>query len=338
MGFIAEEETAFSGIIMRQLLRTRRPFQAVVLDAGGNIVLKVKRPIKWFLNSKLSVFDVNDHLIGEIHQVWHLWRRRYDVFVAKKQFAHIDTGFWGWDFYFQGEYGNILAAINRYFAYVLEFLKKFLLVVVLACIDNVRKHRQFVGFAREIFTDTGEYYIRMEGVDGQSNRELTLDERAIILGAAINIDFDYFSRHSGSHGGMGLPLPFFGSENNDSTLPAQSSTNTQPTPSSGGGVGMPLPIIIPGVFGGTAPTSDGGNTPETQQAPYQTPLGSSSDNANNVPHNPNTQPQQQHQAPSSQWQDEQSPPDDNPFLTDEEVYGPNAGNDCGNWFDGDDWS
>ena len=33
-----------------------------------------------------------------------------------------------------------------------------------------------------------------------SFRGLSLDERAVILAAAISIDFDYFSRHS-EHGG-----------------------------------------------------------------------------------------------------------------------------------------
>jgi hypothetical protein len=50
----------------------------------------------------------------------------------------------------------------------------------------------------QIFTDTGEYVLRMDAVDGNS-RGMTLDERAVTLACAISIDFDYFSRHS-SHG------------------------------------------------------------------------------------------------------------------------------------------
>lgn len=34
-----------------------------------------------------------------------------------------------------------------------------------------------------------------------SSKHLSLDERAVILAAAVSIDFDYFSRHSG-HGGF----------------------------------------------------------------------------------------------------------------------------------------
>lgn len=36
---------------------------------------------------------------------------------------------------------------------------------------------------------------------------ISIKERALILGCAISIDFDYFSRHS-THTSGGLPLPF----------------------------------------------------------------------------------------------------------------------------------
>jgi len=39
-----------------------------------------------------------------------------------------------------------------------------------------------------------------------------LDERAVILAAAVSIDFDYFSRHSGNGGFLHLPIPFIGED------------------------------------------------------------------------------------------------------------------------------
>lgn len=35
-------------------------------------------------------------------------------------------------------------------------------------------------------------------------RKLSLEEKAVVLGCAVSIDFDFFSRHSGG----GIPLPF----------------------------------------------------------------------------------------------------------------------------------
>lgn len=84
-------------------------------------------------------------------------------------------------------------------------------------------NRNFGGFGREIFTDTGSYVLEMdcaskaevatgngeEAMDkrvfGNEGRGMTLDERAVMLATAVCIDFDYFSRHSrgiGGHGGM----------------------------------------------------------------------------------------------------------------------------------------
>lgn len=109
-------------------------------------------------------------------------------------------------------------------------------------------NRNFAGFGREIFTDTGVYALRMdaasvaaepqhlisnshkqhsyrvpaavetpestelEGVGKPAaGRGMTLDERAVMLAAAVSIDFDYFSRHSSAmgHGGF-MPIGVFG--------------------------------------------------------------------------------------------------------------------------------
>jgi hypothetical protein len=75
---------------------------------------------------------------------------------------------------------------------------------VIASVD-----RNWVGLGRELFTDTGVYIIRMDpaSFEGLGNMypsvagPLTLDQRAVLLGNAVSIDFDYFSRHSRGPGG-----------------------------------------------------------------------------------------------------------------------------------------
>jgi len=111
------------------------------------------------------------------------------------QFAHVNEPFLSWDFNLRDESQNMVGSVNRNFA----------------------------GFAREIFTDTGVYALRMdsatqasvlESADGKEvgsyKREataMTLDQRAVMLATAVSIDFDYFSRHSGAgHGGF---MPIF---------------------------------------------------------------------------------------------------------------------------------
>ncbi|KAJ1972970.1 hypothetical protein H4R35_004383 [Dimargaris xerosporica] len=186
-GFIAEEDT-FANSLSRQFLRTHRQFKATILDKDGNVVLTIHRPFSW-INSRIYVKTPNGEVIGEVHQEWHLWKRRYDLFVRGDQFARIDGSFLTWDFDMVDDQGHLISSVNR----------------------------NFSGFAREIFTDTGQYVLRMDAAaaalttnpEPQPTRALTLDERAVALACAVTIDIDYFSRHS-SHGSGGLmPFPIF---------------------------------------------------------------------------------------------------------------------------------
>ncbi|KAJ3005509.1 hypothetical protein HKX48_000640, partial [Thoreauomyces humboldtii] len=242
VGFIAEEEQSFSGAISRQLLRTRRPFKADILDRHGNVVLKIDRPLKWFLNSQMFIRDPNGVLIGEVKQVWHLWRRKYDIFWKQQQIAFIDAGFWAWDFHIQNEDGELLSAVNR----------------------------NFVGFAREIFTDTGAYAIHYDDVATEMpgavpSKALSLDERAVLLAQAISVDIDYFSRHSNHAGGF-MPFGMFGMGGNSETssdVPAAPGVGGagDVIPSSGGVGGGVGPGVF-GVFGGgMMGGSEGGGAP-----------------------------------------------------------------------------
>lgn len=239
IGYIVEEDTTMVKAMSRQLLRTHRPFKASVLDLDGNEILKIHRPFA-FINSRIMISTPDDRLIGEVQQEWHLIRRRYNMFTIEQpnsttmqkddqttaistkrdlmglglnrvQFARIDGGFLALDFDMQDEEGTMVASVNR----------------------------NFVGFARELFTDSGQYALRFDAAviqdlqreqglgatsasmaseqemqkarEIQANKDemaleqlssrggLTLDQRAIMLACAVSIDFDYFSRHSG-HG------------------------------------------------------------------------------------------------------------------------------------------
>ncbi|KAI8992309.1 Scramblase-domain-containing protein [Pilobolus umbonatus] len=210
LGFIAEEE-GLGKSIGRQFLGTHRKMQATVLNPEGEVLFKIIRPYS-LINSKIMIYTEEDELIGEVHQRWNLVRRKYDLFVGSKQFAAIDTPILGWDFNLQDENGGVLGNVSR----------------------------NFVGFAREIFTDTGEYALRMDAVEGNA-RGMTLDERAVTLACAISIDFDYFSRHTGRGGLMDFMFfPAFGGgprhEENpqptNETSPIPPPTDTVPPPPS----------------------------------------------------------------------------------------------------------
>lgn len=177
-------------------------------------------------------------IIGEAHQQWAPLRRKYNLFnyrpqtemrdvpntasthppntearavalapqpdaaieAGMTQFAYVSEPFLSWDFTLKDADNRIRGSVNRNFA----------------------------GFAREIFTDTGVYALRMDSASlaqepshmishtangqVQDKTAMTLDQRAVMLATAVSIDFDYFSRHSGvGGGGMGFfPLWFPG--------------------------------------------------------------------------------------------------------------------------------
>ncbi|TFK76585.1 Scramblase-domain-containing protein [Pluteus cervinus] len=212
IGYIAEEPKGFLAVIARQAFATHRPFRAVILDASGAPLLWIRRPFAW-INSRMYVQRLSEQPVytpggelvldtfAEVQQRWHFWRRRYDLFVRDtprrilspigdqqpepepvtfNQFSNVDAGFLAWNFALQDARGEDIAFISR----------------------------AFRGFGREIFTDTGRYSVNFSPrshfdepqVSRNTSVDLSLDQRASILALAVNIDFDYFSRHSGGGG------------------------------------------------------------------------------------------------------------------------------------------
>ena len=197
-------------------------------------------------SAQVSPLEVKDmRIIGEAQQQWAPLRRKYNLFLFRKppteqtqmdtkrivvgdvplsnsqqlqdseaspnrrpgegdygQFAYVDEPWLSWDYSLLSANGCLIGSVNRNFA----------------------------GFGREIFTDTGVYMLRMDAaalaeepkhlisktgrsseqaVESPSVSGLTLDQRAIMLATAVSVDFDYFSRHSGGGGGGGMmPLWF----------------------------------------------------------------------------------------------------------------------------------
>ncbi|KAG2020442.1 hypothetical protein CC2G_005783 [Coprinopsis cinerea AmutBmut pab1-1] len=220
LGFILEEPRGFLAMMTRQAFATHRPFKALIMDTHGTPLLWLRRPFAW-INSRMYVqrLDNYDHYtsneepvldtFAEVQQIWHPWRRQYDLFLREnpkrilslasdpqpepepsgqvfQQFAKVDSGFLAWRFPILDAHGQEMAVIDR----------------------------AFRGFGREIFTDTGRYLVQFGAGDQpiewdnqqillprRARSNLTLDQRALCLALAVNIDFDYFSRHSRIGGG-----------------------------------------------------------------------------------------------------------------------------------------
>ncbi|KPI36680.1 Phospholipid scramblase family protein [Cyphellophora attinorum] len=260
IGYMAETEGSVAKSMGRQIMRTHRPFTTNVFDRHGTEVLRFDRPFSWYKSiikaydpletgsqskvklststsiqpstdagpvhhlSQLSLKDMR--IIGEAQMEWAPLRRKYALFLAHDlphgapgepmgwtksqqgpdmvQFAYIDERTLSWDFSLRNSSHELLASVNR----------------------------EFRGFGRELFTDTGSYVLRMdsaglgqEAAEGQPDSQtskgeraysealgaagakgMTLDQRAVMLATAVTVDFDYFSRHSGNTSGMMLPM------------------------------------------------------------------------------------------------------------------------------------
>ncbi|PVZ97820.1 hypothetical protein BB558_006210 [Smittium angustum] len=173
LGYMLEDSTLVS-MLMRQSFRLHRPFKVTILDANMKPVLRVTRPFS-FINSKISVSDMEENLIGETHQEWHLWRRRYNLFTDKTQFARVDAPFLSWQFDMRDVNDYLVASyVLRMDPYILSIER---------------------GNLSQPLSLSGNNYEQL----GVSSRILTFDQRAVLLANAISIDFDYFSRHSNHH-------------------------------------------------------------------------------------------------------------------------------------------
>lgn len=240
----------------KEILRFHRPFSWInsrirVYDAVGqgegvytsssSLQGTSARSIANQTSANVSSLPLQDmRIIGAAEQEWAPLRRKYNLFLARNledvaaapgtpqlssgdlpisdskavavaegdtrevgmlQFARVDEPFLSWDFSLMSEDGRLAGSVNR----------------------------NFGGFAREIFTDTGVYALRMDAAGlasepshlvsktGEQSRPslegypgMTLDQRAVMLATAVSIDFDYFSRHSGSGGMWPMWMPWVG--------------------------------------------------------------------------------------------------------------------------------
>jgi hypothetical protein len=178
LGYIEEKGEGLSHILVRQFVKKQRPFVFDVFDNQGNLVMNIKRSCQ-VINSHVKATLPNGSVIGESIAKFHVLKRQYSLFQAEnptsfQQFGCINAPTFSHDFSIADEEGSTLGAVDR----------------------------NWSGLAREMFTDTNVYILRMDPWAFQSVRQyysevqgaMTLDQRAVLLANTISIDFDYFSK------------------------------------------------------------------------------------------------------------------------------------------------
>ncbi|KAJ3923304.1 Scramblase-domain-containing protein [Lentinula edodes] len=228
VGFIAEEPGGFLSSFNRQIFATHRPFKALVMDSSGTPILWVRRPFAW-INSRMYVQrptpgqEVSESVLldtfGEVQQIWHPFRRRYDLDSPKRilslssdpqpepeldtntfsQIATVDAPFLAWDFSVLDAAAREMTFISRSFRGLgreTQARSAFSLLCLcsMELIDLLGKYLLHFGPRRSEVDATGNMLYSTQPP------LLSLEQRALFLALAVNIDFDYFSRHSGGHG------------------------------------------------------------------------------------------------------------------------------------------
>lgn len=163
IGFIAEQSSGIFKFLMRSMFRSHRPLHVKIFDKQGQEVIILERPFYFFF-STMRVSDRTGRLLGTIDQKFAIFRKRY---------------------YLSDHRGHPFAQINSpffsFFRFEIESLKMRKSLGVIS--------KKWGGLLKEMFTDSDTF-----GVD--LSHDLSQEEKAIVLGTAISVDFDYFEDNS----------------------------------------------------------------------------------------------------------------------------------------------
>jgi hypothetical protein len=144
-------------IILRWLLKALRPFTVVVLSADKEVLIRIKRPFRFYFH-EATVVDCDHQLIGRLKKRFSIIRKKYSVFDADDNEVYQLFGpfFRPWTFVIKNdsrEFGKIT--------------------------------KKWSGLLKESFTDADNF-----GIEFPRNWDVKL--KALFLGAVFLIDFVHF--------------------------------------------------------------------------------------------------------------------------------------------------
>ena len=161
-GWVVEQGRTFLRVLTRQLLGSHRPLELAVLDPADELVLTLSRPFYWLFSS-MRVEDGVGQPLGVIEKRWGLVTKKYDLRCKGRLFARISSGIWKiWTF------PVLDAAGSREIAVI---------------------SKKWGGLLKEAYTDADKFRIEFK------DPRLTIEEKGVLLAAALSIDFDYFENN-----------------------------------------------------------------------------------------------------------------------------------------------
>lgn len=164
VGFIAEESGGLFGFVKRGIMRSHRSFTALIFNAEQRPVLRIRRPW-YFIWSSMGIETPDGKKIGSVHRRFKFIGRRYDLLDAQgRQLGGVEAGvFRIWRFDLVDSRGAKTGEITK----------------------------KWGGLLKEVYTDADRFVIALEGTAAT----LQTEAKAVFLGAAVALDFDYFDNN-----------------------------------------------------------------------------------------------------------------------------------------------
>lgn len=164
LGHVLERNSGVGGIARRMFLGAKRPFHGEVIDKyGKQVLIDLNRPFAFFF-SELSLSTPTGRHLGSVRRRFSVLYKKYDLFDDRDvHFATIKSPLWRiWHFPITDpDNGRELGHIAK----------------------------KWSGFFKEAFSDADTFEIDF------NHHGWTLAQRAVILCAAVLIDFDFFENN-----------------------------------------------------------------------------------------------------------------------------------------------
>lgn len=162
LGYLVERPDGPLGFLMRKIAGIHRELIVDLFDPKGNLLLTMERRFHFFF-SRLNLYTPRSAPLGTVQRRFSLWRRHYDLSEPNGN-----------------RFGRILSPLFSWWNFpVLDNSNR-----VLGSID-----KKWSGLLQELVTDADSYRLCWEP------SAWTWQQRAVLLGAVISIDLDFFERN-----------------------------------------------------------------------------------------------------------------------------------------------
>jgi uncharacterized protein YxjI len=157
IGFAAEQQKSVAGFLLRQVLGHWRTFEILFFDEQRQPVLRAIHPFR-ILFQRLEVKDAAGRRLGAVQQRFSLLSKRFDVEASN---------------------GRVILEVRSPLWRIWTF------VFMRGSQEAARIEKKWTGLLAESFTDKDSFRIQFTG-------RTSLEERQLLLAAAIFIDLQYF--------------------------------------------------------------------------------------------------------------------------------------------------